>query len=425
MEPAIEVRDVFKSYRRYAQKHKFLTLKSALLNRSLFSELKGEEVFQALRGVSLEVPRGRTISIIGENGSGKSTLLKILSGVSRPTGGEVLVRGRISALIELGAGFHPEISGRENIAINGAILGLSRKQIQERMERIVRFAELEEFIDNPVKSYSSGMYMRLGFSIAVHVDPEILLIDEILAVGDASFVPKCLDRIQEFKSQGRTIVFVSHDLATVERISDEVIWMKDGLIRMRGYPQKVVDAYLEYVGKRDEERGVQSREEDRQELELERDDRWGSQEVSLHRVRLLDASGRERYVFTPHEPITLTFEVHSAREQEDVVFGFGVHASDGTRIYGTNTHLERLVSRSVSGKGQVTLTLPAMNLVNGTYTLDVAAHKREGFPFDYHHGRYSFRIHGPYRDVGLARMEHEWAFSPEVVMERQDGGDED
>jgi ABC-2 type transport system ATP-binding protein/lipopolysaccharide transport system ATP-binding protein len=229
-------KDIVKYYKKYSHQHKFLTLKSALVNRTLFSDLKQDEKFAALKGVSFQVEKGKTLSIIGENGSGKSTLLKILAGISKPTSGEITTRGRISALIELGAGFHPEISGRENIFINGIILGLTRKKIQERIDDIVKFAELEDFIDSPVKSYSSGMYMRLGFSIAINVDPDILLIDEVLAVGDAAFVPKCLDKINEFKRKGKTIIFVSHDLSTVDRISDEVIWLKNGEIEMQGYP---------------------------------------------------------------------------------------------------------------------------------------------------------------------------------------------
>ena len=261
---AVQVKDVFKFYKKYAESHKFLTIKSALVNKTLFGDLKASERFEALRGVSFDVETGKTLGIIGENGSGKSTLLKILAGISKPTSGEVITQGRISALIELGAGFHPEISGRENIFINGIILGLSRKQIQDKYEEIVRFAELEEFIDNPVKSYSSGMFMRLGFSIAINVNPDILLIDEVLAVGDASFVPKCLDKINEFRRNGKTIIFVSHDLATIERICDDVIWMKNGKIEMRGYPKRVVDAYLEYVGKKDEKKTlVQHGEEEK------------------------------------------------------------------------------------------------------------------------------------------------------------------
>jgi len=276
---AVQVQDVFKFYKKYADRHKFLTIKSALVNKTLFGDLEVGERFEALRGVSFDVKSGQTLGIIGENGSGKSTLLKILAGISKPTAGTVVTQGRISALIELGAGFHPEISGRENIFINGVILGLSRKQIQEKYDEIVRFAELEEFIDNPVKSYSSGMFMRLGFSIAINVNPDILLVDEVLAVGDASFVPKCLDKINEFRRHDKTIIYVSHDLATVERICDDVIWVKKGKIEMRGYPKRVTDAYLEYVGKKDEKKTLVQHGEEEQLAGKEK--RWGSREIEI------------------------------------------------------------------------------------------------------------------------------------------------
>src|ERR671913_2192830 len=184
MTPAINVINVWKFYRRYARKRQFATLKSAILDGSLLGDLKPDETFQALRGVSFSVPKGCTYGVIGRNGSGKSTLLKCVAGITRPTQGTVTVNGRISALIELGAGFHPEISGRENIFINGIMLGLSKRDIQQRFDEIVEFAELKDFIDAPVKTYSSGMYMRLGFAVAIHVDPDVLLIDEVLAVGD-------------------------------------------------------------------------------------------------------------------------------------------------------------------------------------------------------------------------------------------------
>jgi len=209
----------------------------------------------------------------------------------------VLTKGRISALIELGAGFHPEISGRENIFINGIILGLTKKKIQEKLDDIVKFAELEDFIDNPVKSYSSGMYMRLGFSIAINVDPDILLVDEVLAVGDASFVPKCLDKINEFKRQGKTIIYVSHDLSTVDRISDDVIWLKNGKIEMRGYPKRVGDAYLEYIGKKDVKKAEMKHQEEEEEGEKDREKRWGSKEIEINNVKMIDGKGKEKYIY--------------------------------------------------------------------------------------------------------------------------------
>jgi len=346
-------------------------------------------------------------------------MLKILAGISKPTTGEIVTRGRISALIELGAGFHPEISGRENVFINGIILGLTKKKIQERMDDIIKFAELEDFIDNPVKSYSSGMYMRLGFSIAINVDPDILLIDEVLAVGDASFVPKCLDKINEFKRKGKTIIFVSHDLSTVDRISDEVIWLKDGKVEMRGYPKRVIDAYLEYIGKRDEKKaGVQHREEE-QDAEENREKRWGSKEIEIRNVKMIDTSGKEKYIYEADEPFTIEFDVHAEKPETDFVFGMGIFNTEGTSCYGTNTLIEDFKSLDISGKGKIKIHVPALNLVNGTYYLDVAVHKRDGYPFDYHHFQYTFRVTSSYKDVGILRVSHTWEFSDNIKLEKK------
>src|SRR5437764_3376413 len=249
---AIELANVTKVYRRYARRKQFATLKSALLTGSLIQDLRPEEKFPALQDVSFVVPAGKTYGIIGRNGSGKSTALKLVAGITRPTSGTVSVTGRISALIELGAGFHPEISGRENVFINGIMLGLSKREIQNRFREIVEFAELQEFIDAPVKTYSSGMYMRLGFAVAIHVDPDVLLVDEVLAVGDEGFTHKCLDKFGEVKRRGKTILLVTHSLGLVERFCDEALWLDAGKVRGEGDPKRVVDAYLMDVERSEE-----------------------------------------------------------------------------------------------------------------------------------------------------------------------------
>src|SRR4029077_9537943 len=225
---AITITHASKVYRRYSRRHQFTTLKSALLSRSLIRDLRPEETFAAVRDVTVTVPRGRTLGVIGRNGSGKSTLLKLVAGITKPTTGTVQVNGRVSALIELGAGFHPEISGRENVFINGIMLGLTRKEIERRFDAIVEFAELRDFIDAPVKTYSSGMYMRLGFAVAINVDPDILLVDEVLAVGDEGFAHKCFDKFAEFKRRGKTILLVTHSLGIVERFCDVALWLDKG-----------------------------------------------------------------------------------------------------------------------------------------------------------------------------------------------------
>src|SRR6187397_1552472 len=250
---AIELINVAKIYRKYARRKQFATLKSALLKGSLIQDLQPDETFPALQGVSFNVPAGRTYAIIGRNGSGKSTALKLVAGITKPTTGTVKVQGRISALIELGAGFHPEISGRENVFINGIMLGLTKREVARRFDEIVEFAEMENFIDAPVKTYSSGMYMRLGFAVAIHVDPEVLLVDEVLAVGDEGFTHKCLDKFAEFKRRGKTILLVTHSLGLVERFCDDALWMDGGQLKVQGDPKRVVGAYVTDVEKSEEE----------------------------------------------------------------------------------------------------------------------------------------------------------------------------
>src|SRR6186997_2975089 len=253
MSTAIELTNVSKIYRRYTHRRQFATLKSALLSGSLVRDLSPDETFAAVRDLTVEVPCGRTLGVIGRNGSGKSTLLKLLAGITKPTRGTVTVNGRISALIELGAGFHPEISGRENVFINGIMLGLSKKEITKRFDEIVRFAELEDFIDAPVKTYSSGMYMRLGFAVAIHVDPDVLLVDEVLAVGDEGFTHKCLDKFGEFRRRGKTILLVTHSLGLVERFCDEAVWLDGGKKKADGDPKRVIGAYITDVERQEEQ----------------------------------------------------------------------------------------------------------------------------------------------------------------------------
>jgi len=238
---AIEIRNLWKHFRLYSDPA--LTLKE----RAIFWRRNRTEDFAALKDINLEVPRGTTVGIIGRNGSGKSTLLKIISRILYPSRGKVEVHGRVSTLLELGAGFHPDFTGRENIFLNASILGFTRKETKERLGEIIQFAELGAFIDNPVRNYSSGMYMRLGFAVAVHVDPDILLIDEVLAVGDLPFQQKCLERIRDFRKESRTIVFVTHSLAMVESLCDVVVWLDQGAIRLQGEPQQVAHAYREGV----------------------------------------------------------------------------------------------------------------------------------------------------------------------------------
>ncbi len=431
---AIEAVSLGKLYRRHSQRNQFKTLKSALLTGSVLSDLAPAETFTALDDVSFRVPRGSTFAVIGENGSGKSTLLKLVAGITKPTRGSLVVDGRVSALIELGAGFHPEITGRENVAINGVMLGLTRKEIDRRFDEIVEFAELSEFIDAPVKTYSSGMYMRLGFAVAIHVDPDVLLIDEVLAVGDEAFTRKCLDKLGEFHRRGKTILFVTHTLGLVEKMCEEALWLRHGKAVDQGDPKRVVDAYLTYVAGGEEKTlaaGEARAQAEAATLEgatsagtsaapaaaSERAARWGSREVEIRALRLLDARGRERHVFVPGETVTLALTVHAAQPVEDFVFGVGLFSADGTNVYGTNTDIERFEPARLLGEAEVRLSLEGLSLVEGTYLVDVAAHKKDGTPYDYHRGLHSFRVKTRIKDVGLYRPAHRWSFSGGVEIE--------
>src|SRR5918994_901038 len=375
---AIEVRGVRKTYRRYSRRRQFATLKSALLSGSFLRDLAADELFDALKGVSFDVGAGKTFGIIGRNGSGKSTMLKLIAGIGRPTTGTVQVRGRVSALIELGAGFHPEISGRENVYINGMMLGLSKREIARRFDDIVAFAELEDFIDAPVKTYSSGMYMRLGFAVAINVDPDVLLVDEVLAVGDEAFTHKCFDKLAEFRQRGRTVLLVTHALDLVTRFCDEALWLDGGVVRDQGDPKRVVDAYLMDVSRAENE--AMARETVSLEVPAHNEDpdvagaglqtgphpdepadmfkatpgRWGTREAEIVGVELLGPDGAAAHVFQSGEPVDVRLRVRAHQPLTDFVFGIGIFNADGVCCYGTNTAIEGAVPGALSGTAAVT-----------------------------------------------------------------------
>jgi ABC-2 type transport system ATP-binding protein/lipopolysaccharide transport system ATP-binding protein len=421
---AIELDHVSRVYQKYSARHRFQTFKSAIVRGDLFRSIKADELVSAVEDVTLQIEEGTTLGLIGRNGSGKSTLLKLIAGIAKPTAGTVSVRGKISALIELGAGFHPEISGRENVFINGIMLGLSKKEIASKFDEIVRFAGLEEFIDAPVKTYSSGMFMRLGFSIAINVNPDVLLVDEVLAVGDAAFIPKCLDRIDDFRRRKKTILFVSHDLSMVGKICDKVAWMKDGRLRMLGEPKRVVDAYLQDVAEKQEEdfqvKKDAAAEAPASSADGGREQRWGKRDIEIRGVVLRGTGGEEKHVFSPDEGMAIELDVAARDPQKDFVFGIGIFNSLGTLCYGTNTDLEDLVPESIEGQGKVVCRIAKLGLINGTYYLDVAVHKRDGYPFDYHKNLYSFLVSSTRRDEGVSRLPHRWEFGPNIGIKAQE-----
>ena len=441
---AIELVNASKVYRRFSHRKQFSTLKSALLSRSLIRDLSADETFPALTSVTVSVPKGQTLGVIGRNGSGKSTLLKLVAGITKPTSGTVTVRGRISALIELGAGFHPEISGRENVFINGIMLGLTKREITRRFDEIVEFAELKEFIDAPVKTYSSGMYMRLGFAVAIHVDPDVLLVDEVLAVGDEGFTHKCLDKFAEFKRRGKTILLVTHSLGLVERFCDEALWMDRGRMKVQGDPKRVVGAYITDVEK-SEEQQLAAADAKAQEsavaispdepLEVLPDHpietaeapadmfrategRWGSREIEITSVELLGPDGAAGHVFHSGDRMTVRVRLRAPVVMDDFVVGIGLFNAEGVCCYGTNTSLEQLKSVRFIGDGEACFVIKRLDLVEGTYKLDVAVHKQDGYPYDYHRLLYTFRVKSRTKDVGIYRPPHAWSFSTSVEFSK-------
>jgi ABC-type polysaccharide/polyol phosphate transport system ATPase subunit len=445
---AITVTNASKTYRRYSRRRQFSTLKSALLSRSLIGNLKPDETFSAVRDVTFTVPKGRTLGVIGRNGSGKSTLLKLVAGITKPSTGVVDVQGRISALIELGAGFHPEISGRENVFINGIMLGLTKREVTRRFDEIVDFAEMKEFIDAPVKTYSSGMYVRLGFAVAIHVDPDVLLVDEVLAVGDEGFTHKCLDKFAEFKRRGKTILLVTHSLGLVERFCDEALWMDSGEMKGMGDPKRVVGAYITAVEVSEERQlaaaDVRAREsaavvspdhpasavlpdhpletvEGPADMFRATEGRWGSREVEITDVQLHGPNGDAGHVFHSGEPLTVRMALRSPLEIDDFVIGIGLFNAEGVCCYGTNTSIEQLKGVRIFGDAEARFTIQSLDLVEGTYKLDVAIHKFDGYPYDYHRLLYTFRVKSRTKDVGIYRPRHEWDSSDTLVFTRVDG----
>jgi ABC-type polysaccharide/polyol phosphate transport system ATPase subunit len=449
---AIEARDVRKLYRRYGRRKGFGTLKSALLSGGVRRQFEADAVFEALRGVSFDVASGTTFGIIGRNGSGKSTMLKLIAGIGKPTSGTVSVRGRVSALIELGAGFHPEISGRENVFINGMMLGLAKRDIARRFDEIVAFAELEDFIDAPVKTYSSGMYMRLGFSVAIHVDPDVLLVDEVLAVGDETFTHKCFDKLAELRRRGRTILLVTHSLDLVARFCDDALWLDRGVAREQGDPKRVIDAYLMDVARAEDEAMARTQRSasavplrsDRtlipavppaasaaadgagaagadtaaptEDMFKALEGRWGTREAEIVAVELRRADGTPAHVFQSGDAVDIRLSVLARQQLTDFVFGVGIFNVEGVCCYGTNTSIEGFRPTELNGTAEVLFHVERLDLIEGAYKLDVAVHRESGAPYDYHRLLYSFRVTSHSRDTGIFRPAHRWSFGGGIRM---------
>jgi len=385
------------------------TLQEVFLRQVSARRDRRQEDFWALRDVTFSIAKGETVGLVGANGTGKSTLLKLANRILRPTTGRVSIQGRIAALLELGTGFHPDLTGRENIYLNGSLMGLSRNEMRRKLDAIVAFSELGNFIDIPVKHYSSGMYMRLGFSIAAHVDPDILLIDEVLAVGDQAFQQKCQLRVEELSERGVTILFVSHSLEAVRSICQRAIWMDDGRVCADSSVDRVTQIYSNHIWDQMELR-LQTQEEARAvDKPAEELQRWGSQEVEITGVSLLDGRGHERRAFSTAEPLTVRIHFVSHQPIEKPVFGLAIYRSDGLHVTGPNSQQAEMEITSIEGPGWVQCALDALPLLTGQYDLSVAVYDEAlSCAYDHHHRMYSFLVRGEPTPAGLLDWPGEW-----------------
>ncbi len=406
-QPLIELRNVCKQFRLRQESQRSF---QQTFVRWLQGQREPKKYFWPLRDVSFSVYPGESLGIIGANGSGKSTLLKMLAGILEPTSGECEVRGRVSSLLELGAGFHSELTGRENIYLNASILGLSRAEINHRLQRIIDFTELDEFIDVPIKHYSSGMYVRLGFSVAIHSDPKLLLVDEVLAVGDHAFQHKCLDRIQDFRRNGGTLVLVSHDLGSIQNVCQKVLWLDEGRVQAMGEPTDVVMAYLNHVARQEEADLGHTREA------LTEGRRWGAGSVEITHVEICDASGKPCSIFVNGADMEVRLHYRTQGCVPDPIFGLAIHQQHGSHICGPNTDFGELRIPSIEGEGVVAYRIPALPLLEGSYLVSASVHNREDtVMYDYHDRAYMFRVYpgGSRERYGLLTLRGAWSFRPD------------
>lgn len=428
-ENAIEVKHITKKFKIYHDKGHMLKERALHWSRNKY------EINQVLKDISFDVKRGEAIGLVGHNGCGKSTTLKMLTKIMYPDTGSIEMSGRVSSLLELGAGFHPDLSGRENIYINASIFGLSKKEIDKRVEEIIRFSELEEFIDNPVRTYSSGMYMRLAFSVAINVDAEILLIDEILGVGDANFQIKCFNKLMDIKRKGTTIVIVSHSLGQIEQICERSIWIHDGYVRMEGAPKEVHEEYLTYMGelrrdrleveleqqnnaeaviesytdsveeKANEESGDSDKKTDENVIS-----RMGTGDARYIKTKSLDRDGKEKYVFELGDAICFELQYKVFKFVKDAYFGLSIFRNDGVRCYGTNSKIDNVAFKDLSEDGKVLVKFDDLTLLPGQYYIDISIEARSIESVDYWSGINKFEVVSTKQDIGVSFMKHEWEY---------------
>jgi len=364
MTRSIEVHDLSKRYKIGKLRHG-LTFREQLIEfakRPFNGANEDTEMIWALRNVSFEVEEGEVVGIVGRNGAGKSTLLKILSRITHPTSGDIKVTGRVASLLEVGTGFHDELTGRENIYLNGSILGMRKREVDRQFDAIVDFSGVEQFIDTPLKRYSSGMRLRLGFAVAAHLAPDVLIVDEVLAVGDAGFQKKCIKAMEGLRNSGRTVLFVSHNLAAVENLCSRGIWIDSGRIRMDGRAMEVIVAYMgSFAG------------ENLSGSELsETEDRLGTGEVRYTRIEYLSPDGMPCGIMRSGDALVLRFHYHARKLIRDPSFGFRLFTDMGTLITETGHWLHGIhIPKVGPGDGYLDLEIDSVNLVPGQYLLSL------------------------------------------------------
>jgi ABC-type polysaccharide/polyol phosphate transport system ATPase subunit len=393
---AIEVADVSKTFHLYHERNQ--SLKAALMRgrRAQYDE------FWALRDVTFDIPQGSTFGLIGENGSGKSTLLKVIAGIYRPNAGSVRTRGSLAALLELGSGFHQELSGRENVYLNGSILGMKKSEIAARFDEIVDFAGIEQFIDQPVKNYSSGMYVRLGFSVAINVDPDILLVDEVLAVGDAAFQDKCMEKFAAFRRAGKTVVIVSHAMGSMRTMCDQAAWLDHGKLAKVGDATDLVDSYVDAVHT---ERGASTSDEHR----------WGSGEAVVNSVELIGPHGVATTKVHTGEPVTLRVHYQASERIERPVFGLALETLEGVYAWAHNSRDGGVIPDAIENAGHVDLTVDKLMLQPGTFDLSAAITDfttNHTFDFRRHCMRFDVETGVPRESGGLVALGGRWSLHP-------------
>lgn len=443
----IEVKELCKKFKVYYDKGK------QLKERVLFRSRNRYEEREVLKGISFSVKKGEAIGLIGNNGCGKSTTLKLLTKIMYPSSGVIEMKGRVSSLIELGAGFHPDMSGRENIYTNAAIFGLTRPEIDMRLDDIIAFSELGEYIDVPVRTYSSGMYMRLAFSVAINVDADILLIDEILAVGDAAYQAKCFNRLREIKAEGTTIVIVSHSLSQVEQICDRAVWIRDGLIAQDGQPREVIQNYMGWIMNQGEqalpceEAPDSDSPQEAEEAESsegdspEPPDEEGEYQYTAEQIQELKSQGKRAEIGNRQLCITalevlgaedrmpqkrfaigesMLIRIHYKRIERNLtesMCSFSIYRSDGLNCYSTNCFINTGKNVVLRDSGVVELLIRRQPFMQGEYRIDVSFNKDYGPTYHGILNAYTFEVYNTQTDYGVIRPDLEWNLNGGEVHE--------